>query len=137
MQGWSELANKTDSIYDILNDAPHTLVLCDNYGQAGAINYYSKHRDLQAVSINADYINWFPLTTKEIKHVILVQDINDDDKNRTRERQFFKTVMLTGTIENIYAREHGTNIYLLKDATTSINTILEQEIRNRKSRKEK
>ncbi len=134
MQGWRELANKTDSIYETLNDAAHTLVLCDNYGQAGAINYYSKHPDIHAVSMNADYINWFPLTTKEIKHVILVQEINDDDKNRTREKQFFKTVLLTGTIENPYAREQGTNIYLLKDATTSINKILEQEIRDRKSK---
>ncbi|MEO6547058.1 MAG: glycosyltransferase family 39 protein [Ferruginibacter sp.] len=134
MQGWRELAQKTDSAFDLIGDAAHTLVLCDNYGQAGSINYYSKHKDIGAVSMNADYINWFPLRVKEIKHVVLVQDADDDDPNREREKQFFKTVTSWGKIENIYAREKGTTIFLLKDATTSINQILQQEIVKRKSK---
>lgn len=130
MLGWSELAVKTDAVYNSIADKKNTLVLCDNYGQAGAINYYSKHRDIQAVTMNADYINWFPLDTKEIKNVILVKEAGDTD--RTRERQFFKNVKLSGSIENKFAREQGTNIYLLDSATTSINAILKEEIRKRK-----
>jgi hypothetical protein len=134
MLGWSELAKKTDSAFDSLADQENTLVLCDNYGQAGAINYYSKHKNIGAVSLNADYINWFPLQRMQIKNVILIQDADDDDKERNKERLLFKTVTTVGTIENIYAREKGTTIYLLKDATTSINKILQDDIEREKKR---
>ena len=40
MLGWKELAYKIDSVYLKLPDKNNTLILCDNYGQAGAINYY-------------------------------------------------------------------------------------------------
>ena len=132
MLGWSELAQKTDSAYDSLADKENTLVLCDNYGQAGAINYYSKHKNIGAVSLNADYINWFPLQKMVIKNVILIQEADDDDKERSKERRLFKTVTTIGTIENQYAREKGTTIYLLKDATTSINKILQEDIEEKK-----
>ncbi|NDP27583.1 MAG: glycosyltransferase family 39 protein [Flavobacterium sp.] len=36
MLGWKELAHKTDSIYATLPASQQTLILCDNYGQAGA-----------------------------------------------------------------------------------------------------
>ncbi|MFZ0598592.1 MAG: glycosyltransferase family 39 protein, partial [Flavobacterium sp.] len=60
MLGWKELARKTDSAYALMPNTEKTLVLCDNYGQAGAINYYTK-KGIKAVSFNADYVNWFNL----------------------------------------------------------------------------
>jgi len=132
MLGWKELAHKTDSIVLLLNDQEATLLLCDNYGQAGAINYYSEIQGISAFSMNADYLDWFELDTKEIRHVILVKDIYDGDKQRTRERKFFNEVTLIDSITNPFARERGTNLYLLKDATTSINSILRVEILKRK-----
>jgi hypothetical protein len=127
MQGWRELAQKTDSAYATLKDKEHTLVLCDNYGQAGAINYYSRYKSMQAVSMNADYINWFPLQ-KEIRNVILVQEITDTDKERQRERALFEQVSKRGEVTNPFAREYGTSIYALEGARVSINAILQQEI---------
>lgn len=132
MLGWRELAAKVDRAYDQLRDPRHTLVLCDNYGQAGAINYYSRHAGLQAVSMSADYIYWFPIDTMEVRHVILVQEAGDTDKSREREKRLFRTVALFGEIENPYAREKGTRIYLLKEARTSINAVLKEEIGKRK-----
>ena len=132
MLGWSELAQKTDSAFESLADKENTLVLCDNYGQAGAINYYSKHKNIGAVSLSADNINWFPLQKMVIKNVILIQEADDDDKERSKERTLFKTVTTIGTIETKYAREKGTTIYLLKDATTSINKILQGDIEEEK-----
>jgi hypothetical protein len=134
MLGWTELARKTDLAFDGIADKEHTLVLCDNYGQAGAINYYSRHKNIGAVTMSADYINWFPLDKKEIKNVILIQDASDDDPGRVKERQLFKTVNKVGEIENPYAREKGCAIYILIDATTSINKILKAEIAKEKNR---
>ena len=134
MLGWSELARKVDALYDSIPDKAHTLVYCDNYGQAGAINYYSVHKNIQAVTKNSDYINWFPPVEHEIKNIIMVKDIWDQDSARTRERPLFASVMLKGSIENKYAREYGTNIYVLLNAKTSISSILHKEIEERKNR---
>jgi hypothetical protein len=84
--------------------------------------------------MNADYINWFPFPGMEVKHVILVQEAGDDDPERKKEQSLFKTVSLAGQIEDKLAREYGTKIYLLKDAVTSINKILQEEIRETKAR---
>ena len=132
MLGWRELAQKVDIAYEKLTEKDRVLVLCDNYGQAGAINYYSKHKELEAVSMSADYIHWFPLHKMEIMHVILVQEKGDTDKERKRERPLFKSVDFIGEIENPYAREQGTRIYLLQEARVSINEILLEEISERK-----
>lgn len=126
MLGWKELAAKVDSTYANLEDKANTIVLCDNYGQAGAINYYSRS-SLQAVTMNADYINWIPLE-QEIQNVILVQDADDDDKDRKKEQLLFRKIELTGKVENHYAREYGTRVYALTGAKVSINKILKSDI---------
>ena len=127
MLGWKELASKVDSVYSLLPDKSRTLVLCDNYGETGAINYYSKFKNINAVSMNADYLHWFNLR-KPISDVILITDSYDDDTARTEEKPLFDTVLFTGKIENKYAREFGTRIYLLKHAKISVNERVQQEI---------
>ena len=130
MLGWHELAGKVDSVYDTITDKSHTLVFCDNYGEAGAINYYSKNKSIGAVSLNADYMNWFPPVNMEIKNVLFVKEKKNSD--RTKERPLFDTILNFGEIENIYAREQGTRIYLLKGAKIDINARLRKEIEERK-----
>jgi hypothetical protein len=127
MLGWKELAQKVDAEYAKMEDKKHTLVLCDNYGQAGAINYYSKFKDIGAVTVNADYINWFPLEG-EIKNVILIQNADDDDPDRKKEKPLFAEIYRAGKIETRYAREYGTTIYTLIGAKVSINEILKGDI---------
>jgi len=116
-----------DSVYSQLQDKGNTLVLCDNYGEAGAINYYSKFKNRNAVTMNADYINWISLN-KPWRNVILIQQSDDDDPQRTRERPWFDRIVMTGMIDNPYSREEGTKIYLLQGAKTDINPILAKEI---------
>lgn len=131
MLGWKELARIVDSAYLMCRDKEHTLVFCDNYGQAGAVNYYSKIKGMNAVSLNADYINWFPLD-KEIRNIVMVKGSYDQDKNREREKEFFESVVKIGEIKNPYARENGAGVYLLLNAKTSINDIFRKEIEERK-----
>lgn len=123
MLGWSELAQKTDVAYSKLADRNHTLVLCDNYGQAGAINYYSKFKNINAVSFNADYINWIPLD-KEIKNLILIKEAEDDGSAIAKAKPLFNSVTLVGGNDNPYSRELGTKIFLLEGAKTDINKII-------------
>jgi hypothetical protein len=131
MLSWKELAEKVDKQYATFNPQEQNLVLCDNYGQAGAINFYSKFPNIRAVSLNADYINWFPLE-KPIKNVILVQESSDDDIAREKEKPLFETVILADSLTNLYAREFGTRIFVLKNAKQDINKILEGDIAEEK-----
>ena len=133
MLGWRELASLVDVAFDSIADKEYTLIHCDNYGEAGAINFYSTQKYTEAVSMNADYINWYPLDKMDIKNVILVKTVYDEDVNRERELPFFDKVTLIGEIKNKYAREQGTKVYLLKGAKQSINQILKEEIQARKN----
>jgi len=133
MLGWKELASLVDSAFLMIDEKEQTTIHCDNYGQAGAINFYSNQPYTEAVTMNADYINWYPLDDFEIVNVIMVKGRFDEDKTREKEKAFFENVTLVGEIKNEYAREVGTRVYLLKGAKLSINKILREEIADRKS----
>jgi hypothetical protein len=128
MLGWQELAAKVDAAYEKIPDKAHALVYCDNYGMAGAINYYSRYKTIAAVSMNADYVNWFPPASKDIKHLVMVKDIYDKDAGRKKEQPLFGQVILTDSLTNPYAREKGTRIYLLLNATVPIMPYFTEEI---------
>ncbi|RZJ31056.1 MAG: glycosyltransferase family 39 protein [Flavobacterium sp.] len=133
MIGWREMALIVDKAYaSIPNASENTLVLCDNYGQAGAIHYYSRFKNLHAVSFNADYLFWMP-TNKRIFNVIAVKDLTDDDPKRIRERPLFQSIELAGQIANPLAREYGTKIYIYKSAEADINKRIEAEAEAKKS----
>jgi len=126
MQGWKELAQKVDSEYSYLSKSGNTLVLCDNYGQAGAINYYSK-LGIRAVSFNADYINWFDLS-KKYNNVIRVKDYSES-KNELRETgPYFENSVVVGSVTNPFARENGAVIFGFKGAKIDINKRVSDEI---------
>ncbi|WP_432714299.1 glycosyltransferase family 39 protein [Pedobacter sp.] len=127
MLGWKELAQKVDMAYAQLKDKKHTLIICDNYGLAGAINYYSQHKEIAAVSFNADYKYWFNLK-QEIKNVISVKTAHNEDLENRGDKTLFKNIVLKGKIENPYAREYGTCIFLMTEPKTSINTILKDRL---------
>lgn len=133
MLGWKELARKTDSVYALIPNPGKTLILCDNYGQAGAINYYTK-KGIKAVSFNADYVNWFQLNVK-YQNVIRVIEYKEVDAEFKDTSQLFQSSAYVGQVTNKYAREYKTSIFTFKNAKTDINKIIEQEIKEVKSYK--
>ena len=131
MLGWKELAHKVDSIYSSLPDSVSTLVLCDNYGQAGAINYYTK-KGVKANSFNADYINWFNLN-KRYPNLIRVKEIGEKDDELHVSSPYFETAIIADSITNRFAREVGTTIFLFKGAKIDIRERIVKEIAEVKS----
>jgi 4-amino-4-deoxy-L-arabinose transferase and related glycosyltransferases of PMT family len=111
MLGWKELARKVDSVYLEIPNPKNTLVLCDNYGQAGAINYYSKY-GIRAVSFSADYINWFDLDT-EYYNLIRVKNAWERENEWEETSPYFQKSIISDSITNKYARENGTTIFVL------------------------
>lgn len=132
MLGWKELAKKVDLVYSKLPNKKQTLILCDNYGQAGAINYYTKQK-LKAVSLSADYIDWFDLT-KKYENLIRIKELGDDVNTELQETSpFFQNSILASSIVNKHAREFGTTIFVFTGAKIDIKERLENEILEKKN----
>ena len=127
MLGWKELAQKVDAAVNQLPEKNKTLILCDNYGQAGAINYYSKNKDIRAVAFNADYLGWFDLDT-EYHHLIRVKEKNGSADEMALTAPYFESAVKADAIENTYAREYGTTIFVFRKAKIDIRDRLKQEI---------
>lgn len=126
MLGWKELASKVDSIYLKLPNKENTLILCDNYGQAGAINFYTGQQ-LRAVSFSADYINWFDLSNRYV-NLIRVKDAGDQNKELQETSPYFKQSVYADSITNHYAREYGTGIFVFIGSKIDINKRIKAEI---------
>ena len=131
MQGWKELTQIVDSAYSRVKDKSAVVVRTDNYGQAGAINYYSKYRNINAVSYNADYLYWFKMD-KPVKDLVLIEWSGDEDPQRKREQPLFEKITKIGTLKNRYAREKGATVFLLEGAKIDVNKIIESEIEEEK-----
>jgi hypothetical protein len=135
MLGWKELAEKVDRAYHRMPEKEYTLVLCDNYGQAGAINYYSK-AGIRAVSFNADYLYWFDLT-KSYRHLIRVKEEKGSEEELAETSPYFEASALTDSIANVYAREYGTKVFSFVGAKIPINPLIKQELEEKKRKWEK
>ncbi len=119
MLGWQELADKTYRAYQALPDSTRarTLIKCDNYGLAGAINYYNRNRRLPpATSFEGSYLYWFPAPpARPYRHLLLVGEGHPDEL-----APFFGSWQKVGELTNPYARESGTTIYLGTSPTPAL-----------------
>lgn len=134
MVGWKELAEIVDEAFTHVQNKNATLIHCDGYGMAGSINFYAEQSYTEALTMEADYLNWYPLDQMSIKNVILVKGPWDDDPERKRELPLFDSVTLIGTVSNEFARDKGTKVYLLSGAKQDINAILQDEIEKKRQR---
>jgi len=134
MVGWQELARIVDKAFEQVPDKHSTLIHCDGYGMAGSINFYAEQEYTEALTMEADYLNWYPLDQMRIENVILVKGPWDEDPERKRESTLFDTVTLVGTVSNEFARDKGTKVYLLSGAKQDIGVILKDEIEKKRTK---
>ncbi len=127
MLGWQELAKKTDETLNKIGNTSNTLIICDNYGQTGAVNFYAINKSVKAVSFNADYVNWFPLD-KKITTLVWVKETRNKKYLIEMAEKKFNKVVVFDSIKNKLAREKGTTIYILKNPKTDVNALLKKWI---------
>jgi hypothetical protein len=132
MLGWKELAYVVDSVYSMFPEKEHTLILCDNYGQAAAINYYARNIKHTAVSFNADYINWFNLRAR-YDNLIRVKENDQKENELSTSSPFFRSAFIGGSVTNPLAREYGTTVFVFEKARIDIRNRIKQEIEKTKS----
>lgn len=128
MLGWKEMADKALVAYKMLPEAElkNTLIFCDNYGQTGALNYYNRKKMPEAYSFNTDYIYWMPHQAG-IRNILLV-----GNKPSQEVINKFTEIKLVGVVENEYAREKGTAIYLLIGANSDVSGMINKIAEERK-----
>ena len=110
MLGWRELAGLVVQAYEKVPAAErrNTLILCDNYGQAGAVNYYAGGKVSPAITFSADYMFWFP-AMDTLHYLIIV-----GEEPGEHVRKYTSGYLKTGQISDSLARECGTGVYLVQ-----------------------
>jgi Dolichyl-phosphate-mannose-protein mannosyltransferase len=133
MLGWEEMTQKVARAYQKLdsNEKAHTLLFCDNYGEAGAISFFgAKYHLPEATSDNASFLYWLPENLR-IDNMILVTD--DKQEMQHSFINDFKVSILADSITNIYSREKGSLIIILKGADEKFNQMFKQKIEKDKA----
>jgi 4-amino-4-deoxy-L-arabinose transferase-like glycosyltransferase len=134
MLGWEEMTQKMAAAYNSLdsNEKKNTILFCDNYGQAGAVNYYGEKYNLpQAYSDNASFLYWIP---DSLKFDILV--LVTDDKNEMQHPfiKDFVSAELRDSVTNSYAREKGSFIIVLKYGNADFKKMMIEKLANDKAK---
>lgn len=114
MIGWDELAAKTSEGFEELSmeEQKNTIVYTDNYGEAGALDYYKKDFDLPPlVSLNSSFSVWAPphIVADNMIYISSVRPPNAIGRD----------IRKLNEITNPYARIRGLDIYLIKGVQKS------------------
>ncbi|MES3018879.1 MAG: glycosyltransferase family 39 protein [Bacteroidota bacterium] len=123
MLGWEEIAKHAKAAYQKIpkEERSRTTLIAGNYGLAGAIQHYAGKYDLpEPVSLSSSFALWSP-DSIETKYIIM---IDDDIKDIASA---FGTKVNIGKVENPYAREKDTGIYLLSEPLVDINNFYKTE----------
>jgi hypothetical protein len=110
MIGWKELADIVVQIYNNLSEEEkiQCAIYTDNYGEAGAIKYYTKKHGLpEPISFSDSFLFWAP---DSLNITTLIYVVNESKEIST----YFEEVTLMGRIKNKHSRESGLPVYLGK-----------------------
>jgi hypothetical protein len=133
MLGWRELAEKTAKAYHRLPDSvkKETILFGDNYGQAGALNFYGRKLGLpEAYSDNASFLYWLPKRFP-YRHLLLIDF--EPRKNDDLVFKHFESFTILDSMTQDYAREKGLKIMLYKNGDDSLQFVAEEAIRQQKA----
>ncbi|MEO8414071.1 MAG: glycosyltransferase family 39 protein [Ginsengibacter sp.] len=128
MLGWEEMTQKMAKAYNTLdsNEKAHTFLFCDNYGEAGAINYYRyKYHLPEVYSDNGSFLYWMPRHV-HLDNLVLITD--DYEEMQHPFVKNFKSAVVIDSVTNPYARERGSLIILFKGANDAMNKMFKEKI---------
>jgi 4-amino-4-deoxy-L-arabinose transferase-like glycosyltransferase len=128
MLGWEEMVQKTAAAYHSLDGSQQsrTIIFCDNYGMAGAVNYYRKKYQLpEAYSDNASFLYWIP-EPLAFNNLVLLE--SDPDEMKHDFVKHFSSAAVVDSVTSPYARERGTYIMLLTGADDQFRKYLADQL---------
>lgn len=125
MFGWEELAKDVSDVYTALPDTEKagTVVFADNYGEAGALEYYASRYSLpKVICPHNSYWFWSDPDNEEIKTVIVLGGNIEDHKSTC------KNITLAGIHKVRYSMPYENNlpIYICRDIYRSLKEVWRQ-----------
>lgn len=122
MFGWEDFASTVSKVYQTIPDSEKsgTIVFAGNYGEAGALEYYSSKYELPAVICpHNSYWYWADPDTNKIKTVIVIGGKMEDHKSACRD------VTLAAVHKTKYSMPYENNlpIYICRDIYRSLKEI--------------
>lgn len=107
--GWLELANLAENAYLSLSrdEKKHVAIFCENYGQAGAIEFYAKNIPPIVISFSDNYLKWAP----DSLNISTLVYVNYDP---TEIRTHFDSVTEFGILTDSFAREKRLPVFICR-----------------------
>jgi len=108
MTGWKELAGIVAKAYNQLDDSEkkRCTIYAENYGQAGAIQFYGHRYGLpDPVSFSDSYLLWAPDSIADGPSIYINDEVGDMD-------DLFISYQEIGRVNNEYFRENGIMVLL-------------------------
>ena len=128
MTGWNELAKLASEAYNKLDpqEQKNCTVFANNYGQAGAFDFYGKRYNLPSpVCLNDSYIFWAPDSLSSKVFIVSDNQIGDIPV-------LFNSYSEVGRVVNDCFRENGLGVYLCKDPKPLLMEFFRKRIRENK-----
>jgi hypothetical protein len=111
MLGWDELGKIVVKACDTIKDKNRIMIYCENYGQAGSVDYCGRCHGLPpAVSFSDSYRLWVPDSVRKEQDIFFYVN---DELGRDVD-SIFAQIDTVGRIENPYAREYGTTVFMCR-----------------------
>lgn len=130
MTGWKELAGLAAVAYGRLDSSQQKecILFANNYGQAGALDFYGKSYHLPApISLNDSYIFWAPDSVAATTVIVT-------DRQLGYIPELFNTYTEVGHIDNKYFRENGLKVFLCQDPKPLFSEYFKKSIREHKQK---
>lgn len=129
MLSWEEMVAKTAKVYYSLSaeERAHTVIIADNYGEAGAFSRFGPTYKLpDVVCLDSSFTLWAPAEISP-KNIIYVSD----DCDVSDLRPVVDSTILVTKISNPLAREFGTGIFLMKGVKPGLTAIYKQDLKRK------
>lgn len=109
MLGWPEIGQAAVRAYRQVPTGTPVLIYGENYGQAGAVDYFGRQADLPpAVSFADSYRLWMPSNTNAETLIYINDELGED------VQAIFSDIREIGSVRDSFAREFGTTVYLCR-----------------------
>ncbi len=132
MHGWPEYAPLAAKALARLPVAvrSHCLLIGDNYGPAGACNWYGAALGLpEAYSTNGSYSLWWPPNLNSTQAVVYLQEGDE----RPELADWFEQTELIGTVQDPLARIHGSGVWLMRRPKPGLAEFVRKEVAEAKA----
>ncbi|MCC6459233.1 MAG: glycosyltransferase family 39 protein [Saprospiraceae bacterium] len=124
MLGWAELGQTAVDAYQQVPAGEAVLIYGENYGQAGAVDFYGRPYGLPpAVSFSDSYRLWLPDSTQAQTLIYINDELGQD------VQELFADIRPIGSITNAFAREKGTTVYLCRQPRRSLDVFWRERLR--------